>query len=119
MVVAEEYTSGSTNYCKIGSSSYVQPIVPLSSDWSALKTAIGNLEPTGNTNQGIGLGWGWLTLGASDPFNAPAKDIANYTYKEAIVLLSEGLNRQNRWYSNASQIDTRQKILSDNAKAAN
>jgi len=33
--------------------------------------------------------------------------------------LSDGLNTQNRWYSNASQIDARQKILCDNAKAAN
>jgi Flp pilus assembly protein TadG len=120
MVPAEEYVSGSTYYCKTGSSTYVQPIVPLSSDWSALKTAINNLEPTGNTNQGIGLAWGWLTLGVGvAPFNAPAKDTANYAYKEAIVLLSDGLNTQNRWYSNASQIDARQKILCDNAKAAN
>ena len=29
----------------------------------ALKTMIGTLQPTGNTNQGIGLAWGWLTLG--------------------------------------------------------
>jgi len=28
------------------------------------------------------------------------------------------LNTQNRWYSNASQIDARQRILCDNAKAA-
>ena len=119
MVVAEEYTSGGTNYCKIGSSSYVQPVVPLSSNWSSLKTAIDNLDPTGNTNQGIGLAWGWLTLGTGAPFNAPAKDTNNYTYKEAIVLLSDGLNTQNRWYTSASSIDARQKILCTNAKAAN
>ena len=119
MVPAEEYVSGSTSYCKSTSTAYVQPVVPLSSDWAALKTAIGNLEPTGNTNQGIGLAWGWMTLGTNAPFNAPAKDTNNYTYKEAIVLLSDGLNTQNRWYSNASQIDARQKILCDNAKAAN
>jgi len=119
MVPAEEYTSGSTNYCKVGSSAYVQPVVPLSSNWSSLKTAIDNLDPTGNTNQGIGLAWGWMTLGLGEPFNAPAKDTSNYTYKEAIVLLSDGLNTQNRWYSNASQIDARQKILCANAKAAN
>ncbi|WFU20010.1 VWA domain-containing protein [Bradyrhizobium sp. CB3481] len=119
MVVAEEYTSGSTNYCKIGSSSYVQPVVPLSSNWSSLKTAIDNLDPTGNTNQGIGLAWGWLTLGTTAPFNAPAKDTSNYSYKEAIVLLSDGLNTQNRWYTSASSIDARQKILCANAKAAN
>jgi hypothetical protein len=52
------------------------------------------------------------------PFNAPAKDTANYTYKDAIVLLSDGLNTQNRWYSDASSIDTRQKVLCANAKTA-
>ncbi|WP_236843425.1 vWA domain-containing protein [Bradyrhizobium icense] len=92
--------------------------MPLSYDWATLKSEIDKLQPTGNTNQGIGLAWGWLTLGHGVPFNAPAKDTANYTYKEAIVLLSDGLNTQNRWYSNASQIDARQKILCENAKAA-
>ena len=29
------------------------------------------------------------------------------------------MNTQNRWYTNAGQIDARQKILCDNAKAAN
>jgi hypothetical protein len=90
--------------------------MPLSYDWTALKKKIDDMKPTGNTNQGIGLAWGWMTLGSGDPFNAPAKD-ANYTYKDAIVLLSDGFNTQNRWYNNASQIDARQKILCDNAKA--
>lgn len=110
---AEQYS-----YCNSSSSAYIQPIMPLSYDWSGLKTQIGKLVPTGNTNQGIGLAWGWMTLSTGDPMNAPAKD-ANYTYKDAIVLLSDGLNTQNRWYSNASQIDARQKKLCDNAKAAN
>jgi Flp pilus assembly protein TadG len=114
---AEEYVSGSEKYCKPGNIPYLQPIMPLSYNWSALKTLIGNMQPTGNTNQGIGMAWAWMTLTQSDPFNAPAKD-PNYTYKDAIVLLSDGLNTQNRWYSNASQIDARQKILCDNAKAA-
>ena len=43
MVVPDEYVSGSTKYCKTGSSTYLQPIVPLSYDWAALKTAIGNM----------------------------------------------------------------------------
>jgi Flp pilus assembly protein TadG len=114
---AEEYVSGSEKYCKSGNNPYLQPIMPLSYNWSALKNLIGNMQPTGNTNQGIGMAWAWMTLTQSDPFNAPAKD-PNYTYKDAIVLLSDGLNTQNRWYSNASQIDARQKILCDNAKAA-
>ena len=91
--------------------------MPLSYDWTALKTKIDALVPTGNTNQGIGLAWGWMTLTQSDPFNAPAKD-PNFVYKDAIVILSDGLNTQNRWYTNAAQIDARQRILCDNAKAA-
>ena len=125
MVVAEEYVTKdwygnvTEQYCKSTNNPYVGLIVPLSYDWTALKTAIGNLQPTGNTNQGIGLAWGWLTLGVGvAPFNAPAKDTANYTYRDAIVLLSDGLNTQNRYSSTASDIDARQRILCDNAKAA-
>jgi Flp pilus assembly protein TadG len=109
---AEQY-----QYCNANSNPYLQPIMPLSYSWSSLKTLIDNMDPTGNTNQGIGLAWAWMTLGTGVPFNAPAKD-PNYTYKDAIILLSDGLNTQNRWYSNASQIDARQKLLCDNAKAA-
>jgi Flp pilus assembly protein TadG len=108
---AEQYS-----YCNTASWSYLQPIMPLSYDWTALKGRIDAMKPTGNTNQGIGLAWGWMTLSTGDPMNAPAKD-TNYTYKDAIVLLSDGLNTQNRWYNNAAQIDARQKKLCDNAKA--
>ncbi|MEH2518294.1 Flp pilus assembly protein TadG [Bradyrhizobium sp. AZCC 1610] len=125
MVVAEEYVTkkwdGTINeqYCKSSNSPYMPPIMPLSYNWNALKDLIGNLQPTGNTNQGIGMAWAWLTLGVGvPPFNAPAKDTANYTYKDAIILLSDGLNTQNRFTSNTSQIDARQKILCENAKAA-
>jgi Flp pilus assembly protein TadG len=118
---AEEYGFSffgfTSSYCKPGNSPYLQPIMPLSYDWSAIKTLIGNMEPTGNTNQSIGMAWAWQSLTQSAPLNAPAKD-PNYTYKDAIILLSDGLNTQNRWYSNASQIDARQKILCDNAKNA-
>jgi Flp pilus assembly protein TadG len=92
-------------------------LMPLSYDWTGLKNLINTMTPNGNTNQGIGMAWAWMSLTQSSPLNAPAKD-PNYTYKDAIVLLSDGLNTQNRWYGNASQIDARQKILCDNAKAA-
>jgi Flp pilus assembly protein TadG len=122
MVVAEEYTTtdwqGNTErYCKTGNSPYVGKIKPLSYDWSSLKTAIDALEPTGNTNQGIGMAWAWLTLGVGVvPFNAPAKDSANYEYKDAIILLSDGRNTQNRFTTDQNEIDTRQAILCANAK---
>jgi Flp pilus assembly protein TadG len=114
---AEEYVSGSDKYCKSTNDPYLQPIMPLTYDWSALKTMVNKMEPTGNTNQGIGLAWAWMTLGTGSPFNAPPKD-PNYTYKDAIILLSDGLNTQNRYSSSASAIDDRQKLLCDHAKAA-
>jgi Flp pilus assembly protein TadG len=114
---AEEYGFFWFSYCSPNNFAYLQPIMPLSYNWSALKTLIGNMQPTGTTNQGIGMAWAWMSLTQSAPLNAPAKD-PNYTYKDAIILLSDGLNTQNRWYSNAAQIDARQKILCDNAKNA-
>jgi Flp pilus assembly protein TadG len=123
MVVAEEYLEKDRNgnvterYCRTSNDPYMPPIKPLSYDWTALKAVIDSMQPTGNTNQGIGMAWAWLTLGTGVPFNAPPKD-ANYEYKDAIVLLSDGLNTQNRFTTNTSQIDARQKILCANAKAA-
>lgn len=114
---AEEYVSGSEHYCQTGNNPYLQPLMPLSYDWTALKNLITAMQPTGNTNQSIGLAWAWQSLSLTLPLNAPAKD-PDYTYKDAIILLSDGMNTQNRWYSNASQIDARQKILCDNVKAA-
>jgi Flp pilus assembly protein TadG len=90
---------------------------PLSYDWSALKSLINSMTPNGNTNQAIGMAWAWQSLSPIAPLNAPAKD-PSYTYKDAIILLSDGLNTQDRWYYTASQIDARQKILCDNAKNA-
>jgi Flp pilus assembly protein TadG len=109
---AEQYS-----YCDT-SGAQIATIMPLSYDWTALKAKIDTLVPTGNTNQGIGMAWGWMTLTQSDPFNAPAKD-PNFVYKDALVILSDGMNTQNRWSSTTATIDARQRILCDNAKAAN
>jgi Flp pilus assembly protein TadG len=92
-------------------------LAPLSYDWNALKAKIDTMTPDGNTNQGIGLAWAWLSLNQTAPLNAPAED-PNFYYKKVIILLSDGLNTQNRWYNNAGQIDARQALLCANAKAA-
>ena len=114
---AQEYSFYGTKLCDVNTSPYLQPIMPLSYDWSALKTLVGNMQPTGTTNQAIGMAWAWMSLTQSAPLNAPAKD-PSYTYKDAIILLSDGLNTEDRWYVSAAQIDARQRILCDNAKNA-
>ena len=92
-------------------------LMPLSYNWTSLKALVDTMTPNGNTNQGIGLAWAWQSLAQTAPLNAPAKDPA-YTNKDALILLTDGLNTQNRWYSVDTSIDARQKILCDNAKAA-
>jgi Flp pilus assembly protein TadG len=92
------------------------PIMGLTNNWTALTTKVNALSPDGNTNQAIGLQLGWQTL-TSLPFTIPAKD-ANYQYKDAIILLTDGLNTQNRWYTNQTSIDAREKITCDNISKA-
>jgi Flp pilus assembly protein TadG len=128
---AEEYKQGSTNYCKTGSSAYLQPVIPMTNDWSTLKTAITNMQPTGGTNQAIGLAWGWQSLSTTNgPIQAPDKD-STHIYQDYLVLLSDGLNTQDRWpsYGNGNTqytcspgnvlcIDARQEKLCQAAKDA-
>ena len=120
---AEQYYENFESYCASGNSPQLQQIATLSYNWNTIKSSIDAMEPTGGTNQPIGLAVAWQTLSTSAPVYAPAMD-PNYTYKSAIVLLSDGLNTENRWpsYGNGStqfgtQIDDRQKILCDNIKA--
>ncbi len=86
--------------------SYCSPVMMgLSYDWTGMKTAVDNLTPNGSTNQPIGLVSGWHSIVGIGPFTAPAKD-PNYTYREVIILLSDGLNTQDRWYGNGSTTST-------------
>ena len=73
----------------------------LSYGWTTMKTLVDDLYPLGSTNQPIGLIWGWRWLAGGGPLTMPAKD-PNHTDKEVIVLLSDGVNTQDRWYGNGS-----------------
>ena len=108
--------AGSTLYPAEQYSSCPAQLMGLSSDWTTLSSKIDDMQPNGNTNQAVGLQAGWQSLTAS-PFTVPAMD-PNYKYTQAIILLSDGLNTEDRWYSNASSIDTRQAKTCDNIKAA-
>lgn len=86
-------------------------------DWTALNNKIDAMVAAGNTNQPIGLAWGWQSLTSGTPLNAPPLD-PNYQYQNIVILLTDGLNTQNRWTSTQSAIDARQKILCDNMRNA-
>jgi hypothetical protein len=72
----------------------------------------------GSTNQTVGLAWGWQALAQGDPLHAPAlpKDTARY-----IILLSDGLNTQDRWHGDGADhdtsVDARMTKVCDNVKA--
>lgn len=91
-------------------------LMALTYDWTALNSKVDAMSPNGNTNQGIGLQWAFSSL-TSGPLTVPALD-PDYKYQHAIVLFTDGLNTENRWYSTQSSIDARQKKTCDNAKAA-
>ncbi len=91
-------------------------VMGLSNNWTTLNAAIDTMTAAGNTNQAIGLQLGWQTLTAS-PFTVPPID-TDYKYQTVIILLTDGLNTQDRWYSTASSINTRQQTTCDNIKAA-
>lgn len=94
-----------------------QAATGLSYDWSAMNKLVSKMQPNGNTNQAIGLALGWMSLTGGGPFTAPAMD-PNYTYNQVVIILTDGLNTQDRWYSVQSQIDARQTMTCNNIKAA-
>ncbi len=116
-VISPSTSITATLYAAEQYSSCPQAALGLSYDWSAMNSLVSNMQPAGNTNQAIGLQLGWLSLVGGGPFTAPMQD-PNYNYQQVIILLTDGLNTQNRWYTNESKIDAREQMTCDNIKAA-
>jgi len=91
---AEQY-----DYCPVA-------MMGLNNNWTNMNSLVDQMYPNGNTNQPIGLVWGWLSLVGGGPFTVPAKD-ANYKYQDIIILMSDGLNTENRWSTSQTQVDKR------------
>jgi Flp pilus assembly protein TadG len=115
-------------YCNPDASTTLEPIIPMSSSWSTLKTAVNAMQPTGGTDQSVGLAWAWQSLLQTGPIPAPGED-SNTTYNRVIIILSDGLNTEDRWPDNGNgstqnttngvgDIDTRQAQQCANIKAA-
>jgi Flp pilus assembly protein TadG len=117
-VVAPTTSNSATLYVAEDYSDCPQAAMGLSYDWSTMKTVVNNMVAAGNTNQGLGLQVGWMSLAGGGPFTVPTPPDPDAEYNKAIIILSDGLNTEDRWYSNANQIDARQKKTCDNIKAA-
>jgi Flp pilus assembly protein TadG len=94
------------------------PVMPLNYDWIGMKNLIDSFYPAGNTNQAIGLAHGWMSLVGGGPYPAPPAKDPTYKYKDVIILVTDGLNTEDRWYTNQNQIDGREKMTCDNINAA-
>jgi hypothetical protein len=90
----------------------------LNYDWTAMSNLVDSMTPNGNTNQPIGLVWGWQSLVGGGPLTAPLTS-SDYTYQKIIILLSDGLNTQDRWYSNQTSIDNRMLASDSSGTCAN
>jgi len=95
-----------------------QAVMPLSYNWATMTTLVNNMWPDGNTNQAIGLAHGWMSLVGGGPYPAPPALDPNYTYQQVIILLTDGLNTQDRWYTDQASIDARQSMTCTNVKNA-
>ena len=116
-VVAPDPGNTATMFAAEQFGSCAQAALQLSNSWTQMSTLVSGMSPGGNTNQGIGLEVAWMSLNGGGPFTVPPMD-SSYTYSQVIVLLSDGLNTQNRWYSSQSAIDDRQEITCQNVKQA-
>ncbi len=97
-------------------------LTTLGYNWTNLTSQINAMTPYGATNQAIGVAEGWQTLTPGNPYGAPAVPPDTTRY---MIILSDGLNTQDRWYGDGStenttadgNIDTREKSTCDAAKA--
>src|SRR5262249_39437791 len=81
-----------------------QAVMPLSYNWTGMSNLVNAMTPGGNTNQAIGLALGWMSLVGGGPFPAPPAFDPNYKYQQIIILLTDGLNTQDRWYTDQASI---------------
>jgi Flp pilus assembly protein TadG len=91
-------------------------MLPLGNDWAALGRLVDQLQPAGNTNQTIGLAWAWQTLVQGAPLDGPPPP--DKDTQQVIVLVTDGINTQNRFTNNETSIDLRTEKACSNVKNA-
>lgn len=91
-------------------------------DWASLSNQVDAMTAQGSTNQTVGLAWGWQALTNGNPLNAGT--LPSDT-QQVIILLSDGFNTQDRWYSNGvdhstgtNSVDDRMSQICSNVNAA-
>jgi Flp pilus assembly protein TadG len=69
----------------------VQPILPLTANFNAVRTKVNSLQALGSTNILEGAVWGWKTLSSRPPFTE-GRPGSNVGTRKIVVLLTDGTN---------------------------
>ncbi|AQR62776.1 hypothetical protein BZG35_14780 [Brevundimonas sp. LM2] len=69
----------------------LQPIIRLTDDYTALRTAVKNMVASGNTNVPLGAMWGWHTLSPRAPFG-DGRPYGTERLKKIIIIMTDGAN---------------------------
>ncbi len=64
----------------------MQPLMRMTTDWTALKKLVTDMNATGNTNIGLGAMWGWHLLSPNAPFGDGVPYGTPKTTKIAIIM---------------------------------
>lgn len=98
-------------------SNRVVPMMPLTTDWTALHGKIDQMIPSGFTNITIGLVWAFHALSPTAVMEeGAAYDAENLT--KYVILLSDGDNTRNRFGDSTSTMNNRTRLACTNIKAA-
>jgi Flp pilus assembly protein TadG len=100
-------------------SSCAASLMTQSYDWTALKSKVDAMTPTGSTNTTIGLVHAWQTLTDGAPYSPPPIKNDGISTRKIIIFLTDGENTQDRWSNKSGDIDDRMKTACANAKADN
>ncbi|CAL4868490.1 hypothetical protein MMA231_02772 [Asticcacaulis sp. MM231] len=91
------------------------PIMDLTTDVAAVRTYATKMTPAGNTNVTIGIQWGMEVLSPTAPFAGGAA-FTDKTINKYMIILTDGMNTQNRWTTNNTEITARMSLACENAK---
>lgn len=69
----------------------LQPIIRLTDNYDALRTAVDNMIASGNTNVPLGAMWGWHTLSPNAPFG-DGRPYGSERLQKIIIIMTDGEN---------------------------
>jgi Flp pilus assembly protein TadG len=99
-----------------GNLARIRPLDDIWTNTPALVSALGTMQPSGNTNVTIGAAWGQAILTRAEPFTEAAPLNTASLYR-VMILLTDGDNTESKHSSNQTTMDARTRAACANAKS--